>query len=113
MAEDNTEQPNQNAGQFNQGAENNTTQQTAKLFSEGGRLTTKEQRKGKRESVRSYIALSFIIGFFIVIFFGLGIGAYNYFDTKEYKDMLIAISGILSGPLGFIIGFYFKGSTDE
>jgi len=110
--EDNSTE-NQNSGQFNQVAQSTSNQETVNLFTGGGRLVTKEQRKGKRESVRSYIALSFIAGFFLVIFIGLGIGMYNYFDTKEYKDILIAISGILSGPLGFIIGFYFKGSTDE
>ena len=84
------------------------------LLSEStGHLTTKEQRAGKRESVRSQIALYYIIGFFSIIVLGLIIGWCRNFEIKDYKDMMIAISGILSGPLGFIIGFYFKDSSDN
>ena len=78
-----------------------------------GHLTTKEQRAGKRESVRSQIALYYIIGFFSIIVIGLIIGLIRNFDIKDYKDIMIAISGILSGPLGFIVGFYFKDNSDN
>jgi hypothetical protein len=30
------------------------------------------------------------------------------YSVTDIKDILLAESGILSGPLGFIIGFYFK-----
>lgn len=83
------------------------------LFEHTGQLTTKEQRAGKRESVRSQIALYYIIGFFSIIVLGLIIGWCRNFEIKDYKDIMIAISGILSGPLGFIIGFYFKDSSDN
>jgi hypothetical protein len=87
---------------------------TTTLFNQGGgQLTTKEQRAGKRESVRSQIALYYIIGFFSIIFLGLIIGWCRNFEIKDYKDMMISISGILSGPLGFIIGFYFKDSSEN
>ena len=77
-----------------------------------GHLTTKEQRAGKRESVRSQIALNYIFGFFIIIILGLIIGWAQGFQIKDYKDMMISISGILSGPLGFIVGFYFKDNNE-
>lgn len=77
-----------------------------------GHLTTKEQRAGKRESVRSQIALNYIYGFFIIIIIGFIIGLAQGFQIKDYKDMMIAISGILSGPLGFIVGFYFKDNNE-
>lgn len=83
------------------------------LFQQTGLLTTKEQRAGKRESVRSQIALYYIVGFFLIIVLGLIIGWCRNFEIKDYKDMMISISGILSGPLGFIIGFYFKDSSDN
>jgi len=83
------------------------------IFTQGGQLITKEQRKGKRESVRSQIALNFILGFFLIIFMAMCIGWYFSFTTNQFKDMLVTISGILGGPLGFIIGFYFKGNTEE
>lgn len=83
------------------------------LFEQTGLLTSKEQRAGKRESVRSQIALYYIIGFLLIIALGLTIGWCRNFEIKDYKDMMIAISGILSGPLGFIIGFYFKDNTEN
>lgn len=83
------------------------------LFEHSGQLTTKEQRAGQRESIRSKIALYYIIGFFSIIIFGLIIGLCRNFEIKDYKDILISISGILSGPLGFIIGFYFKDTSDN
>ena len=85
----------------------------AKLYEQSGQLTTKEQRAGKRESVRSKIAINYTIGFFSIIALGLIIGWCRNFEIKDYKDIMIAISGILSGPLGFIIGFYFKDSSDN
>lgn len=36
----------------------------------------------------------------------------NTFSVDEYKDMLVTVSGILSGPLGFIVGYYFKASKE-
>lgn len=66
----------------------------------------------KREGVRSRIALTFVWAFFTVIAAGFAIGFYDNFKVDEYKDMLVAISGVLSGPLGFIIGFYFKDGND-
>lgn len=64
-----------------------------------------------RENVRSKIALIFVWAFFSVLGIGFLIGYCESFKVDEYKDMLLAISGILSGPLGFIIGFYFKESS--
>lgn len=92
-----------------------TPPQTATTLFDGGSgsITTKDQRANKREDVRSKIALYYIIGFFGIILLGFGTGLWMRFEMESYKDMLIAISGILSGPLGFIIGFYFKESTEN
>lgn len=63
----------------------------------------------KRERNRGTLAMVFIILFFCVIFVTFLIG-YNTdeFNIQNYKDLLTTVSSILSGPLGFIIGFYFK-----
>nr|WP_299382297.1 hypothetical protein [Allomuricauda sp.] len=63
----------------------------------------------KREKNRGVLAVLFVVLFFIVIFITFWIG-YNTqeFGTEDYKDLLTTVSSILSGPLGFIIGFYFK-----
>lgn len=64
----------------------------------------------KVESTRSKIALTYVICFFVTILIVFIIGYLNCFKVDDYKDMLILVSGILSGPLGFIIGYYFKSS---
>ena len=62
----------------------------------------------KRENARSQIAYLYVASFLaiiVLIFF------YSYFrrsQINDLKDLLVTVSGILSGPLGFIIGYYFK-----
>lgn len=78
-----------------------------------GALTAKEQRAGKRESVRSTIALYYVLGYFLIITLSMVIGWYLNYEVESFKDFLVTISGVLSGPLGFIIGYYFKESSIE
>lgn len=67
----------------------------------------------KRESTRSKIALFYVWAFFVTIGVSFIIGLIKSYPAKDYIDLLIAISGILSGPLGFIIGYYFKAGDKE
>ncbi|MEK6154109.1 hypothetical protein WIW50_12640 [Flavobacteriaceae bacterium 3-367] len=63
----------------------------------------------KRERNRGTLAMVFVILFFCVIFVTFIIGyTTEDFQIQDYKDLLTTVSSILSGPLGFIIGFYFK-----
>lgn len=63
----------------------------------------------KRERNRGTLAMVFVILFFCVIFVTFIIGyTTEEFNIQDYKDLLTTVSSILSGPLGFIIGFYFK-----
>lgn len=64
-----------------------------------------------KESTRSRIAQIYVIAFFCVIGVVFYIGYNVPFSVDEYKDMLVTVSGILSGPLGFIVGYYFKASS--
>lgn len=66
----------------------------------------------KKENTRSYIAQLYVWAFFIVIFLVFVVGCIRSFKVDEYKDMLVTVSGVLSGPLGFIVGYYFKASKD-
>lgn len=66
-----------------------------------------------REHTRSKIALYYVLGYLFIIAIVLGIAAYKNFAVADYKDMLLAISGVLSGPLGFIIGYYFKADSNR
>lgn len=75
----------------------------------------KEQTKGSsdpKENTRSRIAQIYVWAFFIVIGVVFVIGLFKSFKVDEYKDMLVTVSGILSGPLGFIVGYYFKASKE-
>lgn len=68
-----------------------------------------------KDETRASIALYFVKGFFLMIGITLvGIPLYNLaakpagVDAVPLKDILPAISGLISGPLGFVIGHYFK-----
>ena len=74
---------------------------------------SEDSPEGKRENTRSKIAHFYVYAFFGTIAVSFLIGACNRFAVKDYGDLLITVSGILSGPLGFIIGYYFKASTKE
>lgn len=66
----------------------------------------------RKESTRTYIAQLYVWAFFVVIGCVFVIGVLKCFSVDEYKDMLVTVSGVLSGPLGFIVGYYFKASKE-
>lgn len=74
---------------------------------------SQQRRADKREGTRSYIAMIYVVGYLLVVILVLAIGVYTKFELSGYKDLLLAVSGILSGPLGFIIGYYFKSNKEE
>ncbi len=72
-------------------------------------IVIKQSADEKREKNRGVLAMVFVVLFFCVIFVTFLIGySTDGFQTDDYKDLLTTVSSILSGPLGFIIGFYFK-----
>lgn len=66
----------------------------------------------RKESTRTLIAQLYVWAFFIVIIIVFVVGIVKSFSVDDYKDMLITVSGVLSGPLGFIVGYYFKASKE-
>ena len=75
----------------------------------------KDKTKGNsdpKENTRSRIAQIYVWAFFVVIGLVFVIGYFKCIKVDEFKDMLITVSGILSGPLGFIVGYYFKASKE-
>lgn len=66
-----------------------------------------------KETTRSLIAKFYVFAFFGTILITFIVGLIKCFDVKDYRDMLITVSGILSGPLGFIIGYYFKSMSSK
>lgn len=73
---------------------------------------TQRGESDPKENTRSRIAQIYVWAFFIVIGIVFATGCRRQFSVDEYKDMLITVSGVLSGPLGFIVGYYFKASKE-
>lgn len=73
---------------------------------------TQRGNSDPKENTRSKIAQIYVWAFFIVIGIVFATGCCRQFSVDEYKDMLITVSGVLSGPLGFIVGYYFKASKE-
>lgn len=70
--------------------------------------------KKKREAMRERLAIVFIIGMFLILIIAIVVGYLSGQDqVKNITDLVLAISGILSAPLGFIIGYYFKSQEEE
>lgn len=68
-------------------------------------------RAEKREDTRSKIALYYVLGFILVILYSLTLFWLRNLQVDDLRDLLLAISGVMSGPLGFIIGYYFKSQS--
>ena len=70
-----------------------------------------------RERTRGRFALYYISGYILIVLIAMLVSFYMlYHDKLRFEDltnMLVTISGILSGPLGFIIGYYFKAESGE
>jgi hypothetical protein len=66
----------------------------------------------QRGIARNIIAVFYVFAFFGTIAAGFLVGLHNGFDIKDYKEMLLAISAVLSGPLGFIIGYCFPAAKE-
>lgn len=96
------------------------------IYSEVKRLA--ESRKPARfnpkehkDKIRSRIAYTFTVAYFFLIAVTLiGVPVYNYWVVHvepelilNVKDVLLVISGVISGPFGFVLGYYFKGSEKE
>lgn len=74
--------------------------------------TDENSNSRKKESTRTFIAQLYVWAFFGTILLVFITGWCRCFKVEDYKDMLIAVSGTLSGPLGFIVGYYFKASKE-
>lgn len=77
------------------------------------KLPPAEGRANKREGTRSQIALYYVLGFLFIICMCFVVSGFEKLNINDTRDLLVSVSGILSGPLGFIIGYYFKSSSDK
>lgn len=60
------------------------------------------------EDARRWLSYIYVTGFLGIVILVLVLSYSRGFVTQDVKDLLVTTSGILSGPLGFIIGYYFK-----
>lgn len=71
----------------------------------------------KRENTRGVLATTFIVGFFVMLIAGFLLASINNLPlpekSKNLQDILLTISGVLSGPLGFVVGYYFRKADDS
>ncbi|HLD04024.1 MAG TPA: hypothetical protein VJC17_04590, partial [Candidatus Dojkabacteria bacterium] len=69
----------------------------------------------KREDVRGALSLVFLIGFFAVLIIGIlsALTISQGDPANNIKEIILTISGILAGPLGFVIGFYFRSREEK
>ena len=83
---------------------------TSKNVSEDNELSVSSVSDQKRnpEDTRSVLANIYVLGFLGIILVVLILSFLKGFKTADVKDLLLTVSGVLSGPLGFIIGYYFK-----
>lgn len=68
----------------------------------------------KREGARSIFAIIFLIGYLIILTIAMILGFMTDGDNvSNMKDLILAVSGILSAPMGFVVGYYFKKSEED
>ena len=81
-------------------------------------LSALERRKQAQENdLRTRLAIGFGIIYLLFILSVVAFWGYDLFQpvqgrTDKVKDLILTVYGILSGPLGLIIGYYF-GSDNK
>lgn len=65
-----------------------------------------------REGTSRIIAIVFVSGYFFFLFAILFIGFRLKWPVEDYKEMFISTTAILSSPLSFILGYFFKSVSE-
>lgn len=74
---------------------------------------TAEVPQEKSESSAKFeLANMYVKGFLYTISGALIYSWIRCYSADETKDIVLALSSTLSGPLGFIIGYYFKARNE-
>jgi hypothetical protein len=79
-------------------------------------VTLEERRASGRFRIRA--ATAFVIGYLLFILAAVALGGLSLFVTMrgtlaDVKDLIITISGIFSGPLGLMIGYFFRTEQEQ
>lgn len=67
----------------------------------------------QRENTRSVIARRYVYSFLFIIAWIVAAGILLQYSVEDTGKFLVSISSVMSGPLGFIIGFYFKTGDEK
>lgn len=63
----------------------------------------------KREDARGQLAVVFTVATFVLFALGFILVLFSEGNKIEnFKDVILTISGIFSGLLGFVVGYYFR-----
>lgn len=77
-------------------------------------LISKIRIEERREGARGILAITFTIATFLLFVFGFILAAISDGDKIDnLREVMITISGIFSGLLGFVIGYYFRKGEDN
>lgn len=74
--------------------------------------------KSQEIGFRATITLLFVIGYMLFIVSSIVLWALSMFfplrgTVADLKDLILTISGVFSGPLGIMIGYYFRGEIER
>lgn len=78
------------------------------IYGPTGEVSPESNQKRNPEDTKHTLSLIYVVGFLVIVAGVIVLSFFKGFNTNSVKDLLITTSGILSGPLGFIIGYYFK-----
>ena len=67
----------------------------------------------RKEHTRSKMAILFVLGFFAILFLCFIYAIKVNATLGDLKDTLIGVIGALSGTLGFIVGYYYKATSEQ
>ena len=76
-------------------------------------LVAQSDQGNPKNETRKRIATTYVYSFLGIVGLTLAYMLFRSYPTADIKDILLAESAILSGPLGFIIGFYFKEELEK
>jgi len=82
----------------------------------GKKLSNDDPTSGvpeKKEHTRSKMAILFVLGFFAILLLCFVYAIKVNATLSELKDALIGVIGALSGTLGFIVGYYYKATSEQ
>jgi hypothetical protein len=82
------------------------------------KMPSKREERHALQLFRMRTANIFVISYLMFIFASIVVGGLSLFipmngGPEKVKDLILTISGIFSGPLGLIIGYFYRNHAEE